>query len=60
MGAVIFECGCHIEQDVVTGQILKVKMCEEHAHMYSENKTNKQMAQEISDLVLWECKNGRR
>jgi hypothetical protein len=50
MGTVIFNCGCYISRSMFgERKILKVGHCSTHYYLYSENKTIRQMANEIQE-----------
>lgn len=50
MGTTIFSCGCFITKCMFSHVVLRVGHCPEHSHLFSEDKTLKQMAREIYDL----------
>jgi hypothetical protein len=50
MGTAIFPCGCCITTDMFDGKILSVHHCAEHFYLIDENKTLRQMADEMRDL----------
>ena len=47
----VYPCGCHITSSMsVESQILSVGHCQEHAYLFSDNKTLKEMAGEIGRI----------
>lgn len=48
MSTVTFECGCSITSSMYEPyEVLAVRHCLAHYYLYSQNKTIKQMAEEI-------------
>lgn len=48
MGTIHFECGCWISRSMFGDRhVIFVGHCDEHQRLFSENKTLKQMAEEI-------------
>ncbi len=51
MGTIFLECGCSVSSSMFGNhKIMGVGHCSDHDHLYSENKTIKQMAEEIMKL----------
>jgi hypothetical protein len=48
MGTIYFACGCSISKSMFGDRrVMTVRHCEHHQHLFSENKTLRQMADEI-------------
>jgi hypothetical protein len=48
MGSVYFACGCSITTSMYgEHEVLNVTHCSEHGHLFSQDKTLRQMAEEI-------------
>jgi len=48
MVTVIFKCGCSVSKSMFADNtIMFVHHCEEHSHLFSDNKTLRRMAKEI-------------
>ena len=50
MGTAFFECGCSITTEMGTGKILSVDHCPDHRHLFSDEKTLREMATELGEV----------
>lgn len=50
MGTAYFACGCWIKMDMFSGETIEVDHCQEHKHLFSQDKSLSQMVIELRTL----------
>lgn len=50
MGTAMYECGCYVRRSMYgEHEVLAYGHCWQHRHLYSQDKTPRQMAKEIAE-----------
>lgn len=53
MSTIVFACGCHISNSMFgEREVMGVGHCQEHHHLFSQDKTLRQMANELRELIF--------
>lgn len=59
MAFIVFACGCVISRSMFgEGEVLGVSHCDDHRHLYSQDKDARAMADELTEFMLSETEGG--